>query len=180
MVMAKILIVFFLIVFDFKPGANDLLTELKKQALLSGKVVMLIPSMFLLMDAETLALKYPSEGHRPSEVYTNAKSTINIAINHTANMAKVENLPEIRKVMEKQFNRAPFMFIKSELNEINGSQFIILEFVSPAVDTKIYNLMAIASFEGRLVVITFNCTEAERKDWEPIGRKIIASITLKE
>jgi hypothetical protein len=132
------------------------------------------------MNAETLALKYPSAGHRPSEVYTNERGTINVALNHTQNKATEANLPDVKKAMETQFNRAPFTFIKSELKEMNGSQFVILEFISPAVDTKIYNLMAIASLEGRLVMTTFNCTEAERKEWEPVGKKIISSITLKK
>lgn len=147
---------------------------------LGKSLVLKVPSDFSLMDAETLALKYPSAGHRPSEVYTNEKSTINIALNHTQNKATEANLPDVKKAMETQFNRAPFTFIKSELKEMNGSQFVILEFISPAVDTKIYNLMAIASLEGRLVMITFNCTEAERKEWEATGKKIIGSITLKK
>jgi len=155
-------------------------SDLKGIYVLSNSLVINIPANFLLMSSETLTLKYPSAGHRPSEVYTNEKSTINIALNHTQNKATEANLPDVKKVMETQFNRASFTFIKSELKEMNGSQFVILEFISPAVDTKIYNLMAIASLEGRLVMITFNCTEAEMKEWEPIGKRIIGSINLKK
>jgi hypothetical protein len=147
---------------------------------LNGKVVIEIPSDFLIMSSESIVLKYPNAGHRPTEVYTNQKGTINIALNHTTNKANPSDLPKVKDAMEPQFKRAPFDFIKGELKEMNGSQFIILEFVSPAADTRIYNLMAIASLEGRLVMITFNCTEAERKEWEPIGNKIIGSIILKK
>jgi hypothetical protein len=160
--------------------ASQSISSLKEVYALNKGVMIFIPVNFSVMDAETLALKYPNAGHRPSEVYTNERGTINVALNHTQNKATEANLPDVKKAMETQFNRAPFTFIKSELKEMNGSQFVILEFISPAVDTKIYNLMAIASLEGRLVMITFNCTEAERKEWEATGKKIIGSITLKK
>jgi hypothetical protein len=156
------------------------LIDLKSRAVLSGKITMLIPTEFSSMSTEMLERKYPSKGHRPSEVYTDKNGTINIALSHTINKARPEDLPEVKKVMEAQFNRAPFTFIKSDLKDMNGSQFITLEFTSPAVDTKIYNMMAIGSLEGRLVMITFNCTETQRKEWESTGKKIINSIALKK
>jgi hypothetical protein len=161
-------------------NSRDNQQTLNDRAVLSGKSNMLIPHSFTIMDEQTIVLKYPVATHRPTEVYTNKEGTINIALNHTVNKATPKDLPEVKKVMEGQFNKAPFNFIKSELKEMNGSEFIVLEFVSPATDTKIYNLMAIASLEGRLVIITFNCTQDQRKEWEPIGKKIINSITLKK
>lgn len=152
---------------------------LKQKPVLSGKATMLIPSQFSLMSSEMLNLKYPSKGHQPSEVYTNNEGTINIALNHTQNKAGEENLAEVKKAMEGQFNRPPINFIKSEIREINGSKVIVMEFVSPAADTMIYNLMVITSLEGRLIMITFNCTESHRKEWEPIGKRIIESIKVK-
>lgn len=153
--------------------------QLKTHPVLSGKVTMLIPSEFSLMGSERLAIKYPIAGHRPAEVYTNENGSINIALNHTTNKAQSEDLPDVRKTMESQFSRAPFTFIKSELKDLYGSKTIILEFVSPAADAWIYNLMAIFIFESRLVMITFNCTEDQRKQWEPYGKKMINSITFK-
>lgn len=141
---------------------------------------MLIPSDFSLMSGETLAVKYPSAGHRPTEVYTNKTATINIALNHTANKATEKDLQEVKKAMESQFHRPPFTLIKSDLKEINGAPHIILEFESPARDARIYNLMAIGILDQRLVMTTFNCTEEQRSQWEDIGRKIITSIKLKK
>lgn len=152
---------------------------LDKKKVLLGKASMLIPREFVLMDANSIALKYPSAGHRPSEVYTNPKGTINIALNHTKNTGTEADLESVKKVMDAQFNRPPTEFIKSEIKKLSGKKFIILEFVSQAADTKIYNLMAITSLEGRLAMITFNCTNNYRKEWEPIGKRIIESIELR-
>ena len=140
---------------------------------------MLIPQEFILMDAKTIALKYPSAGHRPSEVHTNPEGTINIALNHTKNAASEADLEKVKKTMDTQFNIPSINFIKSEIKEINGRKFIVIEFVSQAADTKIYNLMAITSLEGRLAMITFNCTNFHRKVWVPIGKKVIESIYVK-
>src|SRR5687768_15074579 len=85
---------------------------LEERVILSSKVKVLLPHDFLSMNKETLALKYPNAGHRPSEVYTNERGTINVALNHTLNKAKPENLDEVKKAMVAQFNRDPFTFIK--------------------------------------------------------------------
>ena len=54
-----------------------------------------------------------------------------------------------------------------------------MEFVSPAVDTRVYNLMYVTSLDNRLMIGTFNCTETLRAKWEPIGKEIVSSIKLK-
>ena len=151
---------------------------LKPRKVLSGKGSMLLPQDFVLMDARSIAKKYPTAGHRPTEVYTNPGGTINVALNHTRNVAKESDLEGVKQVMDAQFNRPSIDFIGSEIRDVNGKKFIILEFVSQAVDTKIYNLMAIGSLDGRLVMITFNCTDNFMKDWQPVAKKIIGSIIV--
>lgn len=152
--------------------------NLAPRKILSGKGSMLLPEDFVLMDAQSIAKKYPTAGHRPTEVYTNPGGTINIALNHTRNVAKESDLEGVKQVMDAQFNRPSIDFIGSEIRDVKGKKFIILEFVSQAVDTKIYNLMAIGSLEGRLVMATFNCTDNFRKDWQPVAKKIIGSIEV--
>jgi hypothetical protein len=154
--------------------------ELTKTEVLTKTISMLLPGKFAHMSPDALELKYPTAGHRPTEVYTNKEGTINIALNHTSNKAMPKDLPAVRQAMEAQFNKAPFEFIKGEQKDLNGNQFVILEFVSTAVDTKIYNLMAMGSLEGRLLIVTFNCTVREQKEWAPVGRQIINSITFKK
>ncbi|NOU15927.1 MAG: hypothetical protein HOO91_00010 [Bacteroidales bacterium] len=58
--------------------------QLKSKSVLNKKLVVQLPLGFTLMDFEMLKAKYPIEGHRPTEVYTNEEGTINIAFNHTS------------------------------------------------------------------------------------------------
>jgi hypothetical protein len=157
---------------------NDPEPFLVKKSVLQKKATMLVPQEFVLMDENAIAKKYPSVGHQPSEVYTNKGGTINIALNHTKNPAKESDLEGVKKVMDAQFNVPSIDFIRSEIKVMHGKKFIVMEFVSQAADTKIYNLMAITSLEGRLAMITFNCTDNYRKDWVPTGKKIIESIQV--
>jgi hypothetical protein len=98
---------------------NDFEALLVKKSVLQKKASMLVPQEFVLMDVRTIALKYPSVGHRPSEVYTNQEGTINIALNHTKNAANESGLEGVKKVMDAQFNEPSIEFIKSEMKEMN-------------------------------------------------------------
>ncbi len=153
--------------------------ELSRKTVLSGKATILIPEEFQLMDAEMLAAKYPQTGHQPTEVYTNEEGTINIALNHTQNKAEEKDLAGVKKAMESQFKQPTIEFIQSSMPEINDRKYIQLEFVTPAVDSKIYNLLQITSLEGHLAMFTFNRTENYRKEWEATGKEIMQSIEMK-
>ena len=157
------------------PKDSFLLTRKK---VLSNKLSLLMPNNFKLMGRALLEKKYPSEGRRPTEVYTNENASINIAFNHTQNKATLDQLPEIESVLEKQFQNPSVSFEKSEIRKINGRDFILIEFVSPAVDTQIYNLMFITSVEGRLLMGTFNCTENQRTNWESKAKEIVSSVIV--
>jgi len=149
-----------------------------QRTVLSGKLEMLIPASFNLMDDDMLAVKYPMEGRRPSEVYTNEAGSVNVALNHTQNRHKASELHQNKQVLQKQFGHPTIKFIASNIRSINGQECIIMEFVSPAVDTRVYNLMYVTSLDDRLMIGTFNCTELLRSEWEPIGKEIINSIKL--
>ncbi|WP_194973047.1 hypothetical protein [Aquiflexum lacus] len=162
----------------FSISSKQLHFLLNEKPVLSGKASMMVPENFKLMNSEMLALKYPNVGHQPTEVYTNLEGTINIALNHTKNVASEDNLQEVKKAMDAQINKPPIEFIKSELVQLNGNRCILMEFKSQAVDSKIYNLMLITSLEGRLAMVTFNCTEENLNIWKSRGNDIIYSFKL--
>lgn len=152
---------------------------LNRKTVLSGKATMLIPEGFELMNAEMMASKYSKTGYQPTEVYTNEEGTINIALNYTHNKAEEKDLQGMKTTMEGQFKQPTIEFIQSSLQEINGRKYISMEFITPASDSRIYNLIQITSLEGRLAMFTFNCTENYRKDWQITGKKIMKSIEMK-
>jgi hypothetical protein len=68
--------------------------EDKSETILNKRLKVFIPSGFALMDDATLKARYPIEGRRPTEVYTNTEGTINIAFNHTQTRGGITDLPQ--------------------------------------------------------------------------------------
>ncbi len=169
---SKVLIVlalsFFLVSFNI---------ELKERKVLNGKMSLLLPLDFIQMDESTLLVKYPSVGNRPNEVYTNEKGSVNIAFNHTLNTINESELLQVQIAIQQQLsNTKGIEILKTTELKINSADFITIEFMSNAIDTKIFNLMFITTLEDKLLLGSFNCTINEYAEWQPISKKIINSI----
>jgi hypothetical protein len=145
-----------------------------------GKIDVLIPDDFVVMEAAKVLVKYPSKQGAIFQVYTDKDATVNIAFEHTPNKTMLEDLPAIKQVFEQQLNQPGIDFRKSEIRKINGRDFIVLEMITPAADTRVYNQMFVTSFEGRLLISTFNCTIDKLKEWQPIAEQILSSIKVND
>jgi hypothetical protein len=147
--------------------------ELTKMNILDGKVEILIPSSFKIMSEEWLKLKYPNE-NRPSLVYTNDDGSVDVGFRYTE---LVGNLPELRDNLKSAFtNLYPSAkWYRCGIEGINGKEAVVLEFISPAIDTEIYNLLWITILDGKLMFSTFNCTKKQLGDWKEAAGRIMGS-----
>jgi hypothetical protein len=152
----------------------------ENSVILNGKAELLIPTVFKLMDAESVSLKYPSKQSGDFEVYTNGDGNINIAFEHLPDKATMNDLPKLRAMFEQQFNQPSIDFRKSEIKKINGRDFVVIEMVTPAADTEVYNLMFVTSSGGRLLMGTFNCTVDKQKEWQPLAERILGSVKVRD
>ena len=127
-----------------------------------------------------LAAKYPS-GNRPTLVYTNEDGTVNFAFNHTENKIREANLPDVLPVFVQQFNSIypQIEWLKKGIETVNGKSFIVMEFITSAVDSKIYNLMYITELEGRMLMCNFNCLDHEKAEWESKAKQSLNSVEIK-
>ncbi len=149
------------------------------QNVLNGKMSMSLPETFGVMPKEILEAKYPAS-NRPTEVYSNENGTVSIAVNHTNNAITLEQLPQLLPVFEQQFSNLypTIKWQKKEVIKINGRDFVILEFETPAIDTPIYNLMAVSSLDGRMLMGSFNCPIGMKSEWKEKANQIINSIEV--
>ncbi len=144
--------------------------------LFDNKVSIMLPNSFSLMSEGVKAVKYPNTKQAPDVVYTNEKASVNIAFNLKNFPTTEEDLPEVKEVFEKQLaTLKPESFV-SEIKSINGHKYIIYEFISQAVDTKIYNLMFLSDVDGKLLMATFNCTVGLLEEWKPRAQEILMSV----
>jgi|GEM_PF-5212945 len=160
-------------------GQNAVPSTVKK-TLLGGKVEILIPETFAVMNEDMLKLKYPA-GNRPSLVYTNERGTINVAFSPTLSEASQKDIPEIKNTfmnMYKALFKTATLY-SNGVDTINGRKIGYLEFLTPGIDTKIYNRVFFTDCDGKLLLCTFNCMENQMKDWAPVGKKIMSSLSVK-
>jgi len=158
---------------------SSLISE--KLNLLNGKITVDLPEGFGLMSEEMLAVKYPSN-NRPTLVYTNDDGTINFAFNHTANAIPKGKLPELLPAFVQQFNAIypEMQWFKKEVEVLNGRNFIKLEFISPAPDSRIYNIMYVTVLEGKMLMCSFNCLESQKSEWELKAKETLNSIEIND
>ncbi len=161
-------------------SAKILTIELELKSLLNDKVELKIPMDFQIMTEEMMKLKYPSE-RRPTLIYTNESGGINVALNLTQNQATQDMISPYHDNFVNSFKKLyPSADWKDTgIKEINGKQVGYLEFVTPAIDTEIYNLMFFTDLEGQLLLCTFNCTKKSIDDWSPIAHEIMNSLKVK-
>lgn len=154
--------------------------EFNTKTLLGNKLDMKIPKGFDIMSEEMAKFKYPND-RRPTLIYTNESGSINVALNLTANKASQAQLPAYKENFIKTFkNLYPSAEWKqSGLKHVNGRQVGYLELVTPAIDTKVYNLIFFTDLNGQLLLCTFNCTENNIAQWQPAAKEIMASLKVK-
>lgn len=173
------------------PTEKDDLTEHNKTAtsraqrsfrpvsVLSGKVRIEVPEELKPMDAEMFELKYPLESPTNTIAYSNEDATVTLLISPRQEKATQTDLPKYQQMLYESFGRNPSIdFRKNEIRKINGRDFIVLEMITPAADTEVYNLMFVTSSQGRLLMGTFNCTVDLQAEWQPLAERIVSSVRV--
>ena len=135
-----------------------------------------IPTTFKQLDYETINKKY--NGDVPNIVFSNDETTINIAISITENEMKNEQINDYIQYMEKILKNNSEIVATNYYKEGNHNIGQI-KLISKATDTNIYNNMICFSYNDKLVIVTFNCTEELREEWQNIGDFVIDSLFFK-
>lgn len=161
-------------------GQADPKMEYEKKSIISDKVEILVPKSFTIMPEEMAKMKYPSE-KRPTLIYSDKEGSVNLAFNYTTSQITDKDIPSFEPQIKKQFeNLYPSAtWYKDTVLTINNKKVGVLELLTPATDTKIYNLMFFIELEGKLLMSTFNCTENQMEEWKPVANEIMQSLKIK-
>jgi len=155
--------------------------EASKLTVLNDKVSLKVPSSFTPMPKEILDVKYPAS-RRPTEVLSDSTGGVSIAFNHTKNRMTPDQIDEGHKSISKMFHNLypSAKWLRDETITQNGRKFMVLELVTPAIDTKIHNIMYGTSLDDRFLLVAFNTTEEQAEEWLPVGKLIMKSIEIKK
>lgn len=140
-----------------------------------------LPKDFDFMDTEIVKIKYPSE-NRPNIIISDLAGLYSFMFNHTSSKLKKTEIKEFTDMMKTTLSRsnASIIFKSAGQKEINGKNIGFLEFISPALDYDIYNLMYFLSFDERALIIGFNCIKDLSNSWKNIAKAVFETLEIKE
>ncbi len=148
--------------------------ESKYVSLEGYKYRVLVPTSFKTLSAEEIAKDYGTS-EAPELVYANEENTVNVAFSKPNNSLKNDEIEEYLNAM-KTILGTSMDVISANMVEKDGHNIGILKIVSELEDEKIYNQMAFFSYDDKLAIVTFNCRDNVRNEWEKVGDSIIDSI----
>lgn len=137
-----------------------------------------IPKDFKQLDYYTIIKKY--NGDVPNIVFSNDETTINVAISITENKMKDSQIKAYKEYMEKLLKDYSENVLETNYYNVDNHNIGQIKLISNATDTKIYNNMIFFSYNDKLVIVTFNCTEDLKDEWSNVGNFIIDSLFFKE
>jgi hypothetical protein len=152
--------------------------QLEGRKVLAQKVEILIPSDFKQMDMNTILVKYPGEGNRPTEVYTNNNNSVNLVFTHTSIKSTTSDIRKYADELVNVLKQKGVNVIDQEQKKINNRDFFIVAFYSKALNGAIYNKMFFTVLEGTLLIGSFNCTSLMEAIYKSQADKIIKSIKI--
>lgn len=123
---------------------------------------------------EIVNVKYPN-GNAPSLVYTNDKTTINVALVMNDVTMKNNQIEEYVKTMESTYKNYS-KDVKLNFWERNNHKIGEMEFTTQGSDTEIYNHIITFSVNDKLRLVNFNCTKEQMNEWREVSKFIVDSI----
>lgn len=158
------------------PQEQPLSKGYRTVSLYNNKLRLSVPDYFTEMSSEMKYAKYPRD-NSPDVVYTDEDGTVNVAFNYTTTaMSDDNNIAAMQNRLLQQLQVANPIDLTTRTETINGSEFAVFEFMSQAIDTRVYNLMFLTELDGRMLLGTFNCIEALKDEWQLKAKLILLSI----
>lgn len=137
-----------------------------------------MPNDFKRMEDLYARLKYPNYNKKEKIIYTNERTTINLLFDiRNYNMAQDETERARDQMLEVILKFQPqAILMNKEKIDFKDGYAECFELITPALDSKIYNLVFVFEIYGKLMMGTFNCLETEMHNWVDIAHQMVASI----
>ena len=144
-----------------------------------NQIQMFMPVAFEEMESELMNIKYPSS-RRPDYIYTSDSTSINVTMKLMEQQLKEEELEDFTEAMMnivQKFQPGAEM-LDIGMKEVNGLQIGYFDFISKALDNKIYNLMFLFIVGDNVATGSVNCLKKEMNIWQPIAYGMLETIAI--
>ena len=156
---------------------EDETIEFKEMSFYEDQIRMCMPATFDVMEPELMDIKYPSS-RRPDYIYTSESTSINVTLKIMEQQVKEEELEDFTEAMRNilQKTQPTTKMLDIGMSEVNDVQIGYFDFISPALDNKIYNLMFLFIVGENVTMGSVNCLKKEMDIWKPIAYGMMESI----
>ena len=163
------------------PFLSQAQIKLEPRSLLNGKVEILVPDYFKQMSAEMMAVKYPNTTQHPDAVLTDANAEVNLVISQTGQPVTADQIGQYKDFMitTMKHARPDAVWLDNGVKIINGQKVGYFKMMTAAVDQKVFVYYFFTSLHGKLLIFTFNCTEALLPKWKDTADEMVASLKVK-
>nr|WP_106781377.1 hypothetical protein [Lysinibacillus timonensis] len=158
---------------------EDETIEFKEIGFYNNQIRMYIPKAFEVMTPELMDIKYPSS-RRPEYIYTSESSSINVTMKMMEQVIKKEELENFTHNMMYMLRKLQpsAEMLDYGMKEVNGEQIGYFDFMTPALDGKIYNLMYFFMVGENVTMGSVNCLKNEMTIWKPLAYGMMESISI--
>ncbi len=169
-------------------GAAFASTKLKKVDI-TKEISVMLPRDFSPLPDEGIARKYPATT-KPLAVYTSPNGQIDFSVTQKPTRFQASDLPMLREFYKanlvERFTKIDF--IRQEVKQIKGQDFIVFEFVSTLADERgTSNLAPVQKYSmieytikgDQLLIFTFHAPFVLKSDWQQPAHEIMESVKLK-
>lgn len=137
------------------------------------------PNGFSSLSQELIDIKWPQK-RAPKWVVGNNSGTTTIAYDLKPNDISKAPLEKLMSYFKTTFEKVipGIAWKKREIIELAGQKWIFMEMTSSAIDTDIYNILLITSYEKKMLMFNFNSTKEDFIKYELALRKSIDTINI--
>ena len=155
--------------------------KLEPRSLLNNKIELLVPDYFKPMSADMMAEKYPNASQQPNLVLTDANGEVNIVISQTPQPIGPEQMGQYKDFMIGSLKRShpDAQWLDSGVKTVNGKKVGYFKLITNASDQKVFVYYFFTDMDGKVLLFTFNCTEALLPKWKDTADAIMASLKVK-
>ena len=145
----------------------------QKIEILEGNMSIIMPELYEMMPDEMAEKRYGTEDS-PDIIYTFINGDINFALSYKDDLlSEDEDIPGVKDLVQRMVMRSfpGSKVIESEIMEASGRTVAYFDFAS-----EVYNLIFFFSLGETLIMGSFECFLADKKDWKPVFLQMLGSI----
>ncbi|WP_299703419.1 hypothetical protein [uncultured Pontibacter sp.] len=163
-------------------------TKLKKTQI-TKEVSVMLPRDFTPLPDEGIARKYPA-ANRPVAVYSSPSGQVDFSMTQKKSQFGPQDLNMLRDIYKanlmERFTKVDF--IRDDVTNINGRDYIVFEFVSVLADERgashlapvqKYSIMQYTIQGNQLIIFSMHLPFVMKNDWQNTAREIMGSVKMK-